>query len=76
MKSVVLSAFDQALLCRRSITETVFDELKTFARLSTLAIAHLLTLLVLAKAIRLSPEVTECRLSHFCKIKALGNDCK
>ncbi len=32
MKSVVLSAFDQAILCRRSIIETVFDELKNLCQ--------------------------------------------
>ncbi len=33
MKRVALSAFDQALLCRRSIIETVFDELKNLCQI-------------------------------------------
>jgi len=33
MKPVALSAFDHALLCHRSIIETVFDELKNLCQI-------------------------------------------
>ncbi|MCX8566025.1 MAG: transposase, IS4 family [Glomeribacter sp. 1016415] len=33
MKPIVLSAFDQALLCKRSLVETVFDELKNLCQI-------------------------------------------
>ena len=76
MKAVIHSGFDQALLCKHSLVETIFDELKNLSQIENTRHRSLsnfaVNLMAGIVAYRLQPVKPQIPLRDFCDMLSVN----